>query len=447
MAKSPISVHILLAAVTLLVTLGVVSLYSSPPERLQPLLTSLDDGLINPGAETGKDSLQAATPNQSRPAAAAKTKTAKRPPYAQTAEMSVIVGLGVILALVLPMAPYRWGLTGSLLLGAGFLAFNHFYLLPYKGWRLSSFYPLLCLVTVYLLVTLIRMAFERSGRKGIQQAFSQNPPGSAIEHIMNQPQDVSLEARRKELTILSMSLSGLSALSEELAPQELADFLSRYASEMGSVILDEAGTLDRIQGDAITAFWNAPLQQPDHAVRAVRTALECLGRISGLQDELGQTGKANISLRAGINTAGAVVGEMGQEQRGGYTVLGGAAKLARRLEEANRLFGSSILMVQETWQQTGGRFEGRELGELKLPGCKMLVTVVEPLGLAGEVDMEPFEPFLQGLAKVRQGEMSAALRIFEELKKDPAARAYAVKLRKIAKDGGSWTGVWRPAYI
>ena len=241
-------------------------------------------------------------------------------------------------------------------------------------------------------------------------------------------------------------MSGFSKLSESMPPDELTDFLHLYLSEMSHIILDEGGTLDKIQGDAITAFWNAPLDQPDHPVLAVRAALRCRDHLAELKERLKQITGAEAAIRVGIHTADAVVGEMGSSRSSGYTVLGSAARLASRIEGANYLFGTSILMSRETWQRTEGRFEGRELGELQVPGHGGLVTLVEPLGVGGKVDLEPYEPFLNGLELVRNGEFPDALRIFEQLTEDPVARVYAKRLRKLAIEGGNWVGVWRQTY-
>ena len=248
------------------------------------------------------------------------------------------------------------------------------------------------------------------------------------------------------MSILSLGLAGFGPVGDELSPEGVAGFLRQYTSEMNHIIMDEAGTVDWIQGDVIMAFWNAPLDQPDHAVRAVRAALRCRERLAELKDGFSQIIGAEPDLRAGIHTARAVVGELGSTRATGYTVLGGAVKLAARLRQANLLFGTPVLMSQEVWQRTEGRFEGRELGEIQFAGLKKPVTVVEPLGHGGRVDLEPYEPFLQGVEKIRQGELAAALRILEKLEHDPAARVYARKLRKLAMEGDTWNGVWRQIY-
>ena len=152
---------------------------------------------------------------------------------------------------------------------------------------------------------------------------------------------------------------------------------------MTDIILEEGGYLDKYIGDAIVAFWNAPLAQPDHAVRACRAALRCQRRLAEQREAYKQRTGVTIKARIGMNTGEVTVGNMGSRDRFNYTVLGDAANLASRLEGANKAFGTYAMISEATWSKTDGRFIGRELGQLRVVGREKPVRVFEIVGFAG----------------------------------------------------------------
>ena len=212
--------------------------------------------------------------------------------------------------------------------------------------------------------------YATEGRKKafIKKAFRHYLSPAVIERILEDPSQLKLGGERKELTILFSDLEGFTTISEKLDPENLTSLLNLVLSDMTEIILDEGGTLDKYEGDAIIAFWNAPIDQPDHAERACRAALKCQQKIRERQEEYSSKAGAPIRMRIGINTGAVVVGNMGSAKRFDYTVLGDAANLASRLEGANKFFGTRIMVSEQTWKKTSGRFAGRRLGLVRVAG-------------------------------------------------------------------------------
>jgi len=238
-------------------------------------------------------------------------------------------------------------------------------------------------------------------------------------------------------------LAGFSTFSERLGPVELTALLNDYLSEMTDIILDEGGTLDKYEGDAIIAFWNAPLEQSDHAVRACRTALRCQRRLGELRPDYQERTGAALHMRVGLNTGPVVVGNMGSRKRFNYTILGDAANLAARLEGANKAFGTETMVSEKTWQLASAELRGRKLADLRVVGRKTAVAVYELTGYATDPEPANGKMFADGLARFGAADFPGAAALFEQLPNDPAAQHYAQRCAQLAATPpAAWDGVW-----
>lgn len=277
----------------------------------------------------------------------------------------------------------------------------------------------------------------------IKQAFRHYLSGDVIEKIIRDPKHLQLGGEKRELTIMFTDLAGFSTFSEKLGPVELTTLLNEYLTEMTDIIMEEGGTLDKYEGDAIIAFWNAPLAQSDHAVRACRAALRCQRRLAELRDSFQQRTGAVLRMRVGLNTGDVVVGNMGSRKRFNYTILGDAANLAARLEGANKAFGTETMVSASTWRQAGSEFRGRKLADLRVVGRKTAVEVFELTGFAADPAPADWETFAAGLALFRRGDFAQAKAVFDQLPDDPAGRSYAQRCTHLAAHPPeSWDGVW-----
>lgn len=290
----------------------------------------------------------------------------------------------------------------------------------------------------------VNFVLEGRQKMFIKGAFKHYLSAEVIEQIMRDPNSLKLGGERRELTIYFSDLQGFSTISEKLGPEDLTKLLNDYLSDMTDIILEEGGTLDKYEGDAIIAFWNAPLHQPDHAVRAVRASVRCQRKLAERRAEFEQRTGAVLKMRIGLNTGAVVVGNMGSSNRFDYTVLGDAANLASRLEGANKALGTYLMIAESTWSQTAGAFPGRELGQLRVVGRKTPVRVYEATGLEGEAPGEAEVKFEAALAQAKAGRWADAAEAFTALGDDAAAKTYAKKCRELAAagSGATWDGIW-----
>ena len=289
---------------------------------------------------------------------------------------------------------------------------------------------------------LVNYATEGRQKLFIKKAFQHYLSHDVIEQLLEHPDQLQLGGERKELTILFSDVQGFSSISEQLDPQTLTSLLNDYLSEMTDIIFDEGGTLDKYEGDAIMAFWNAPLSQADHAAHACRAALRCQQRLQEMRTELVQRYGHPLYARIGIHTGDVVVGNMGSHNRFDYTVLGDAANLASRLEGANKVFGSYIMISEITRRQAGPDLVARELGQIRVVGRASLVRVYELLPKEDDATRKQRLRFEKGLQFVFSNDWKNALEIFQSLENDPVAAVYAARCEKVLQEEMTWDGSW-----
>jgi adenylate cyclase len=230
----------------------------------------------------------------------------------------------------------------------------------------------------------ISSLFETRQKKFIRQAFGYYLSKDVIEKVLINPNDLKLGGERKTLTIMFSDLAGFSSISEKMKPIQLTKLLNDYLSHMTDIILEESGTLDKYEGDAIMAFWNAPLDCPNHATKACTAAIRCQRKLLERSPYYKETYGVDMSARIGIHTGEVVVGNMGSNTRFDYTVLGDAANLASRLEGANKAFSSNIMVSEETRSLVQDDILFRTISKITVVGRKRPLWVYEPLAFPHE---------------------------------------------------------------
>ena len=301
--------------------------------------------------------------------------------------------------------------------------------------------PLLAMLLALTSAVLVNYATEGRQKQFIKRAFQHYLSREVIENILNDPGRLQLGGERKELTIFFSDVQGFSTISERMNPQELTALLNEYLSEMTDIIFQEGGTLDKYEGDAIIAFWNAPLDQADHALRGCRAALRCARRLDELRQNLMDRYGSQLYARIGLNTGEVVVGNMGSKERFDYTVLGDAANLASRLEGANKPFGTYMMVSEATWNQTGGQLGGRMIGKIRVVGRKTPVPVYELMTMVPAERPAWVNTFDEGLACVFSNDWKNAIEKFQSLENDSVSVKYLARCRE-ALAGAAWDGVW-----
>ncbi|MCG8616479.1 MAG: adenylate/guanylate cyclase domain-containing protein, partial [Desulfobacterales bacterium] len=353
-------------------------------------------------------------------------------PFRVTLVFSIILvlccgGLTALYTRALPMFSLI-SLFMFLPVGAGFAAYA-------GGVWLPVALPLAAVVVTIALALIVNYATEGRQRRFIKNAFHHYLSPHVIDQILMDPDRLSLGGERRTLSIFFSDLESFTTVSKSMEPEALTRFLNRYLTAMTDIIHRHGGTIDKYEGDAIIAFWNAPLDTPDHAEKAVRTALDCQAKLAEMRPELKiQTGH-EVRMRIGINTGTAVVGNLGSATRFDYTMIGDAVNLAARLESANKEFGTYTMVSRATRDVAGEAAVYRPLGRIRVKGKKKSVPVFEPMGKeVAAPKMAMISGFEEGLRLYRAGRFRDAGEVFSKVADtDPAARVYADTCRRFAE--------------
>jgi adenylate cyclase len=291
----------------------------------------------------------------------------------------------------------------------------------------------------------LNYATEGKQKRFIKGAFKQYLSPLVIEELVQHPERLKLGGELRELSIFFSDIRGFTSISEHLNPQELTALLNNYLTAMTDIIYSHGGTVDKYEGDAIIAFWNAPLTQKDHAQLAVHTALECQAKLTELNPGYKEQIGSELYQRIGLNSGPVVVGNMGSRQRFNYTFLGDAGNLAARLEGINKQFGTSLLISSHTRDQLDDRIAVREIARVQVVGRKEPVRVFEPLLPAFAAEYQQMlDTFARGLAKYYEGALAEALDAFASIEsQDAPAAAYVRRCKTLlAAPPAEWSGVW-----
>lgn len=270
----------------------------------------------------------------------------QRPDWAGGLELVLTLLLGLTLALVTPRLGALWGAVAALagiagVAGASWLAFTQAQLLLDPTW------PMVAVALVYAVQTVSAYYREERQRSYIRSAFDRYLSPELVRQIAADPGKLELGGEERDMTVLMADIRGFSRISERLSPREVIDFLITFLTPMSEILLARRATLDKYIGDAVLAFWNAPLDDPDHHAQAARAALEMVARTGELNRTMpgtpGVTWPGEVSIGIGLNSGLCCVGNMGSRQRLSYTLIGDTVNMASRLEGLTKQYGVSIV--------------------------------------------------------------------------------------------------------
>jgi adenylate cyclase len=303
--------------------------------------------------------------------------------------------------------------------------------------------PLLGMVGVLVATLVIQYQVEGRQHRFIRNAFQYYISAEVIERMVADPSTLSLGGERKELTIFFSDIQGFTGISERLPPDKLVQFLNRFLSEMSAIVLEQGGTLDKYQGDAVIAFWNAPLEIKNHQARAVEAALRCQKRLGELAPEFERDFGISVKMRIGIHTGIVSVGNFGSSKRFNYTMIGDAANVASRLEGVNKVFGTPIIASEATKTAIDREFIWRRLGDVRVVGRKEAISVYQPMDtIAVEGSDRLLSLHNEALELYEREDLLAARKRFEDLGDDAVARAYISRIDAMIGREGSFKRVW-----
>lgn len=388
--------------------------------------------------------------------------TLTRPNFATGAELVVaaLIGLGIIVAV--PML----GALPTLLLGALvalILCAGAWYLFSAQRMLIDIGYPLASSIAVFSLLTFFNYFREERRRTQIRTAFRQYLSPDLVDELSRDPDRLVLGGETREMTILFSDVRGFSTIAEgyKSNPSGLTRLMNRLLTPLSNAIIERRGTIDKYIGDAIMAFWNAPLPDADHALHAGEAALEILLRLDELNEERSREGERlgekvpGLAIGIGISTGEAVVGNMGSDIRFDYSVMGDSVNLASRLEGLAQRYGLQILLAAETARQCGNRLAVLEVDQVRVKGRQGIETIFTLLGgseIAAERNFRLFRgAFIEMLTHYRHRNWNEAKRALDHCRRtnerprlDRLIEIYASRIDHFVENPppADWDGVY-----
>jgi adenylate cyclase len=344
---------------------------------------------------------------------------------------SILVALGFVVALMAA--------------GAGFFLLT--------GWYLNLLTPVLTVLVTFLVLIVVKFLLLEKEKTYIRNAFSHYLSTDVINELISDPDKLALGGQKKYITAMFTDVRGFSTVSEQMDPTDLVKLLNAYLTEMSNIILDLKGTIDKYEGDAIIAFFGAPVDFQDHAYRACLSAVR-MKKVERYINEhfVGQKlSPSPLYTRIGINTGEMVVGNMGTAQKMDYTIMGNSVNLAARLEGVNKQYGTWILASETTHNESGGAFLARQMDRVRVVGINQPVRLYELIDEKSNADasiVEAVELFHQGQSHFEAKRWDEAIETFQQVQRilpgDGPSEVFIKRCQEFKKKAPpeSWDGVF-----
>ena len=333
---------------------------------------------LYPGVEIHANLLAGMLDSQSIPFKA-------EPPFSTFLEFAGLLVIGIVLALLMA---YLSALPAAILFVVSLVAAAGTNVLWWQqGYALPLAPYLLLIGLIYFSNVAYGYFIESKNKKQLADLFGQYVPPELVDKMAENPLHYSMAARKHTMTVLFSDVVGFTSISEKLTPSELTEFINEYLSEMSFVIRKKGGTLDKYIGDAIMAFWGAPIDDPDHATNGVVAALGMHEKLQELKKVYKEKNWPDINVGIGLGTGPMTVGDMGSVIRKAYTVMGDAVNLGSRLEGITRQYFVNILVSEETMRATKGILF-RDIDMVRVKGKDNPITIFEPIAELAKASTE-----------------------------------------------------------
>lgn len=308
-------------------------------------------------------------------------------------------------------------------------------------------------ISIFLIYSVLenKRAKENEEKQKLRGAFQQYVSPSIVEEITQHPEKLKLGGDKKTLTVFFSDIRGFTTLSEKLTPEELVAFLNDYLSQMTDLVLENKGLVDKYIGDAIMAFWGAPIEDKDHAIDACKTAIAMKKKMKVIADDFKKKGRPEIKIGMGINSGDMVVGNMGSNKRFDYTVIGDNVNLASRLEGLTKQYHVGVLISESTQKLIEGKgFATRALDMVAVKGKTKPIKLYELIGFESELSKEEkamFMLFDKAMHAYFSQEWEKSLKMFSECitkYHDETSEIYIERCNEFLRcsPGKEWNGVF-----
>jgi adenylate cyclase len=315
------------------------------------------------------------------------------------------------------------------------------------------FTPGISILLSFISIVSVNLIFSSKEKGFIRNAFAQYLSSDVINDLLNDPSKLALGGEERHMTAMFTDVRGFSSISEKLTPQNLVALLNEYLTEMSNLIMEEKGTIDKYEGDAIIAFFGAPQPFQDHAVKTCRAAIRMKKAEAILNEKMlaEERSPGPLLTRIGINTGDMVVGNMGTLQKMDYTMMGNAVNLSARLEGVNKPYGTWILISDSTYKETGDQFTVRQLDRVRVVGINepvRLYELIDEKNMTPETILEGLDHFHRGMEQFEGRNWSEATEWFKKARKsipeDAPSEIYMKRCLKFSQDPPpkDWDGVF-----
>ena len=313
-------------------------------------------------------------------------RIAVRPNYAAGYEVLTVLIAGLALAILLPSLTALRAVLFSCSVAALVVGLN-FWLYFAHGMVLPLASALLMTITAFALNMSYGYFVESRSKRELAHLFGTYVPPELVDEMVKDPDSYSMKATTKELTVMFCDMRGFTKMSESMEPTQLQALLNSVFSRLTDLIRSNRGTIDKYMGDCVMAFWGAPVDTPDHAGLAVKTALEMSNAVKKINEEHKIKGLPEIGIGIGVNTGTMCVGDMGSDIRRSYTVIGDSVNLGSRLEGLSKTYGVDIVVSESTRKQAND-FAWQELDKVRVKGKDQAVSIFWPLAPADQIDKD-----------------------------------------------------------
>ncbi|HQN65881.1 MAG TPA: adenylate/guanylate cyclase domain-containing protein [Methylophilus sp.] len=354
-----------------------------------------------------------------------------RPGYMLGAEFIMVLLAGFLLIVLLNRVnPARATLVTLVLLAV--IVGSSFVLWQFANLVLPLATSLVLIGLLYILNMSYGFFVESRGKRQLARVFGHYVPPELVEEMAGNPESINLAGESRDMTVLFCDIRGFTTIAEQMDPAQLSLMMSEFLTPLTQIIHQNRGTIDKYMGDAIMAFWGAPLKDPQHARNALQTALQMQAAVKHISDGFVIKGWPPIEMGFGLNSGNMVVGNMGSRFRMAYTVMGDAVNLASRLEGLTKLYDVNII-VSEAMKDQVPEFAYRYLDTVRVKGKDKAVAIFEPLdeGIAGQLQDE-LVLFREAIRHYRNQDWDLAEMQLLNLQKISPARLYALYIQRIA---------------
>ena len=371
-----------------------------------------------------------------------------KPLFEMTVSVIIIMFIGIPLALALVKLNPLWSTITVGVSAAAYLGLNLYF------WSQNLVLPLALPLLMILLIYLLNMAYgffvEARSKKAITGIFGTYVPKELVDEMAKNPGAYTTKGETREMTVLFSDVRNFTSISEGLSATELTALMNAYLTEMTKTIQSEKGTIDKYIGDAIMAFWGAPVKDAQHAEHALRSAMAMQRQLDEIAPDFIKRGWPKLAIGVGLNCGPMNVGDMGSAFRRAYTVMGDAVNLASRLESLTKEYGVGILVSENIVAAVPGMVY-RELDRVRVKGKLEPITIYEPVGVQGKVGdtvINEVDRFHRALDRYRQQRWDEAEQTIASLSMaDTNRKVYQMYLERIAAlranpPAKNWDGVF-----